>query len=724
MAKGMGALGKRNCDEEGRAKSSGGKQRFCENNKRGRRVAMKKMAQRLWAFLWIGLLAVSFAGVSKAENRLEQVTVLKPTVVAYYEADKGEGPLEATLAGNRLEMVSDDVFEESGEILKYVVLLDISASIPESQFNDVKTAIIDFLRSKRSEDQLLLYTFGDGVNLFLDGSEDVEDAVNKIRDLRNDNQNTVLFEAMRTACDMVFDNLDKQGERFLVSVISDGKDFADTSTAEDVERLYTERGISVYTYAVENKEGDSPEQIRSYRDKFASIANNTGGMAWDVSQGESFADGIKRMREMTLKRRRAEFMSSDTTVSNQNEDFEITFPDGTRAKRTLLVNKRIVDNQKPTLKVSVDKKNRIDLAFSEPVLGADNLDNYSLKVEDKKIALKEVKVKGEPRNHEYRLLAKSDLKNGDYTLTVSNVTDSAEEKNPLKKKKYTFSVTDRKEDAIDHTAPKVVNAYRESDSTIAVSFSEEMSGADEAGNYTITKKGKTLSIIDVSKSYSVEYTYYLTVDGFIGNGDYAIDMTKDVTDASEEKNKLSDASYDLTVSGVSTVGQIFNLLKRYWFVLLGVLILVAALLAFLLKRRKKPTSPIARDIPKTPTYTSDKPVTVEAGFDTVGFRPGQRPAVLWMGDLGSEPVRYDINLTDHFIVGRFSENCAFRTDDRSMSREHFVLSLKQDGTVTVEDLKSTNGTFLREQNHRVLAPEYVHTGDTIFAGRKYFILEF
>ena len=690
-------------------------------DKRGGRVAMKKMAQKLWAFLWIGLLTVAISGAIKAENRLEQVTVLKPTVVAYYEAERGEGPLEATLAGNRLEMVNDEVFEESGEILKYVLLLDISGSIPENQFNDIKTAIIDFLRSKRDEDQLLLYTFGDQVTLFLDGSEDIEDAVNKIRSLVNRDQTTVLFEAMRTACDMIYENLGKQGERYLVSVISDGKDFEDTATSEDVERLYTERGISVYTYAVENKEGDSPEQIRNYRDKFANIANNTGGMAWDVSQGENFSDGIKRMREMTLKRRRAEFMAQDSSISNQNEDFEITFPDGNKAKRTLLVSKGIVDDKKPTLKVTVDKKNRIDLAFSEPVVGADNLDNYSLKVEDKNIELKEVKVKGEPRNNEYRLLTKTNVKNGDYTLTVSNVTDNAE--NALKKKKYSFSVTDRDEDAIDHTAPKVVEAYRESDSMIAVTFSEEMSGADDASNYTVTKNGKTLSVTDVSKSYSVDHTYYLSVDSFLGNGDYAIDMSRSVTDASEEKNKLSASSYDLSISGVSPFAGVLNFLKSFWYVPLGILALLAVLLVFLLKVLKKKPTAGGRDIPKNPSPSGGQ-VTMPAGPDTVGFRPGQRPAVLWMGDLGSEPVRYDINLTDRFIIGRYSENCSFRTDDVSMSREHFAFSLKNDGTVTVEDLNSTNGTFLQEQNHRVMAPEYVHSGDTIFAGRKYFILEF
>ena len=100
-----------------------------------------------------------------------------------------------------------------------------------------------------------------------------------INGLQNDNANTVLFDAINTAADMIWKVGDSSEKRRIITVISDGKDCADdTRNAESTENTLKSRGIPVYTMAVENNEGDTEAETQNYRSKFAAMARNTGGV--------------------------------------------------------------------------------------------------------------------------------------------------------------------------------------------------------------------------------------------------------------------------------------------------------------------------------------------------------------------------------------------------------------------------------------------------------------
>ncbi|HZD79339.1 MAG TPA: FHA domain-containing protein [Actinomycetota bacterium] len=75
-------------------------------------------------------------------------------------------------------------------------------------------------------------------------------------------------------------------------------------------------------------------------------------------------------------------------------------------------------------------------------------------------------------------------------------------------------------------------------------------------------------------------------------------------------------------------------------------------------------------------------------------------------------------LSEPLTVGR-DPGCDVPLEDTYVSQEHARL-YRQDGTWYVEDLGSTNGTYLNDR--RVAAPSTVHAGDVVRVGKT--VLEF
>jgi pSer/pThr/pTyr-binding forkhead associated (FHA) protein len=72
-----------------------------------------------------------------------------------------------------------------------------------------------------------------------------------------------------------------------------------------------------------------------------------------------------------------------------------------------------------------------------------------------------------------------------------------------------------------------------------------------------------------------------------------------------------------------------------------------------------------------------------------------------------------VRLRDPLELGR-AESCQVRLEDTYASQHHARLS-SRDGSWFIEDLGSTNGTYVND--HRVQAPLEVHAGDVVRIGK-------
>lgn len=100
-----------------------------------------------------------------------------------------------------------------------------------------------------------------------------------------------------------------------------------------------------------------------------------------------------------------------------------------------------------------------------------------------------------------------------------------------------------------------------------------------------------------------------------------------------------------------------------------------------------------------------RPVTIQIGYKTI--------QTAWLEGLKGEfaGVRFPIEKSMPLVIGRGSD-CAIRLGDARVSRKHTQVELT-DGTYHLQDLESTNGTFVNQVR---VAECILHEGDLIQSG--------
>jgi pSer/pThr/pTyr-binding forkhead associated (FHA) protein len=77
-------------------------------------------------------------------------------------------------------------------------------------------------------------------------------------------------------------------------------------------------------------------------------------------------------------------------------------------------------------------------------------------------------------------------------------------------------------------------------------------------------------------------------------------------------------------------------------------------------------------------------------------------------------VGMSVLLDDELLIGRHAEGAGRLADDDEISRSHARISLDRSGFCAIEDLGSTNGTFVN--GLRISGPQTLSVGDTVEVG--------
>ena len=77
-------------------------------------------------------------------------------------------------------------------------------------------------------------------------------------------------------------------------------------------------------------------------------------------------------------------------------------------------------------------------------------------------------------------------------------------------------------------------------------------------------------------------------------------------------------------------------------------------------------------------------------------------------------IGMSILVDDELLIGRHAEGAGRLADDEEISRSHARISLDRSGFCAIEDLGSTNGTFVN--GLRIAGPQTLSVGDTIELG--------
>ncbi len=377
-----------------------------------------------------GMCAFGMVSSFDENPSLEQVYVNMPEVTAYGWGI-GEDVAEVYLGKEKLELVENVPFSESGQPVYYYVLLDVSNSMPEAYFDDIKQSIQTFEGTLRSEDRMALYTFGEQVELKLPEEHSQEDTLAVMETIDNVDNKTLLFEAISMAADRAEQVPWDVCQRKVLIVISDGEDFTIGKTvAQEAQENLKRKGIPAYAYGIQ-------DTARENINNFGEFARTSGGQLVVFGKEEAgvLLDGFaQEMDEIQVLKLQA----SSNIASNSMETFTIKTGSNQTITRDVLAARHMEDVTAPTI-LRVDKiaENQVKLEFSEPVKGADTAAAYMVtwqeqaSGDDKKVAaVAGVSVSIDNAN-EIFLTFTNDLKPGKYTISCTNIYDLSMEGNPV-----------------------------------------------------------------------------------------------------------------------------------------------------------------------------------------------------------------------------------------------------------------------------------------------------
>lgn len=368
------------------------------------------------------------------QNRLEQVYMNMPEVRFYFSGDReqAEENLTAYLGKEQLNLQSLQKFCDGDGSVYYYLLLDVSASISKAEFSDITESLSKFCETIRPQDQVVFITFGEEVKtLFtMSGEELAENQASElILGLENNDQRTLLFEAVHQMSELAKSVSADDSTRRVAYVITDGADIAQgKATKEEALETLHQSGIPVYGFTA----GDAGREAVN---SFGEFSRATGGYLTILEKNEAFS-GFDTVREEICQSYEAVFLAGSNRVSHELTGAVLEFiSEGEKQQMQVMQDRWIKDTEQPTVTEIVSEgPSQLRVLFSEAVSGADAAENFRLETEGQSL----IPAFASPGSDGTStvLSFSENIKNGSYELICNHIKDCSMEENPLEGSAY------------------------------------------------------------------------------------------------------------------------------------------------------------------------------------------------------------------------------------------------------------------------------------------------
>lgn len=423
----------------------------------------------LLAALWLQPGTQAQAKTFMTPYLVEQAHGKAPDVTAYVTGGKMKksAAFSGTIGDGITLMQSGETvsFEESGEGIRYIVLVDNSGSVEPGQLGEAKKQLMSLRKEMSDADQLCLYTVGgndsagskknvlgrevqgkDGGNLSTDLKK-----IKGIKYYNSKKSKTVLYRSLRE----VLEENPTVEKRTVVLLVTDGEDDSTgkNNDKEVIRKTVSESMIPVYGVLLYNKaQKPNKTKMKYTRDKILDEKNCRGYYA-DCSGTKSKKTVASAFKDIKTIWKKRTFVVRLKAPSNKKVDgiAKLTLTasvDGSaQAMDAVNVNYSSFaeDTTPPEIKdIKKVQENSISFTLSDDsgnVIGADKAANYIVKTKTEKDDGKIWKVSGVNYNsvdNKVVLTFEEALYTGDYTLNCNNICDDTQEQNKLTKS-YDFS---------------------------------------------------------------------------------------------------------------------------------------------------------------------------------------------------------------------------------------------------------------------------------------------
>jgi len=223
---------------------------------------------------WVSIAAVcltcfSATAADVVTLRAGQAVARHPEIKAYIDVlDQSGTPVDALSTGQlsaTIGQIQADVkeikrFDQSGEGVGYVFLVDISRSLSSGQFDQMKAAINLWVDKMRDTDRSAIISFGEKITTVQDYTADKNALKNGVKTLAMSDNKTQLHQGIAKAIEMSRRIDATLPSRRVIVMLSDGEDdFPGGMTRDEVLAAMKEDRVPVYAigFLQQGKKGDA-----------------------------------------------------------------------------------------------------------------------------------------------------------------------------------------------------------------------------------------------------------------------------------------------------------------------------------------------------------------------------------------------------------------------------------------------------------------------------------
>lgn len=405
--------------------------------------------------LFVVVLLIALAGTSYADDfisaDIECVDAKMPeinTYLSFFDADGNRveiGNFEdiiVMLSGNILEVEGIKTIKDSDLGTAYIFAVDISGSANYG-FQDIKSSLKMWALNMQDEDQMVLITFGESVEVVLEGSEDEDTRIDVIESLNANEKGTMFFDGIYKALSIAESESENLSDMRVLVTITDGRDYSKGGvTSNELKEKLVSSNIQMYSIATEKATSNDISQMGELsRSTNANVIPLAGNATSDVFL--KLKRDIEKAYVLTAKGETniitGEMQTLSITIQGDGQSYEAT--------EEIRITRYTPDEIYPTIvSVTSIENNVVEIIFSEDVIGADNILNYSLvDIEGNEVSL----IGSEYSNNTAKLTLTNNIYDGDYIINISNIHDISMEENEIENNEYEFTVTDYPEPIIE-----------------------------------------------------------------------------------------------------------------------------------------------------------------------------------------------------------------------------------------------------------------------------------
>jgi Mg-chelatase subunit ChlD len=291
----------------------------------------------LWLLIQVNVVLAS----DPVSLRLRQARTVLPTLHVYFDVLDTDGQsvrevrlnqMSATVGEHRTTVEEVQRLEQTNEGIAYIFLVDISKSLTNEQFQQVRIALKDWAQASSEKDRVALITFGARVKVIQDFTAAKPHLQEQIENLHPTDDQTQLHQGLLRAMELA-NRADADLPRYRVIVtLSDGKeDYPGGVTRQEVLDRMQEDRVPIYALGltsrgtpVKNKEKD-----KAALETLGAFARTSGGEYLEVGPDrlETSYDAIReRIRQVFVAR----LTCSECPTDSQARRVQVSYSDGTK----------------------------------------------------------------------------------------------------------------------------------------------------------------------------------------------------------------------------------------------------------------------------------------------------------------------------------------------------------------------------------------------------------